>query len=92
MQQCVFFQPNDSDEVNTDTEKASPDQATLKTYLISILKMPTSLRMLCLTNFFSWSYIVCNGLYFTDFVGQGVFGGDPDDQGLFVSLITLGHF
>ncbi|XP_023323806.1 proton-associated sugar transporter A isoform X2 [Eurytemora carolleeae] len=51
--------------------------ASLKQYLWSIIYMPSSLRWLCLTNLFCWSSLVCYSLYFTDFVGQAVFGGDP---------------
>uniref|UniRef100_A0A1B0CZJ7 Proton-associated sugar transporter A n=1 Tax=Phlebotomus papatasi TaxID=29031 RepID=A0A1B0CZJ7_PHLPP len=59
-----------------------PDQnqsgvASLSHYLLSILWMPYSLRILCLTNFFCWSAHVCYSLYFTDFVGEAVFNGDP---------------
>ncbi|XP_059610363.1 proton-associated sugar transporter A [Phlebotomus argentipes] len=58
-----------------------PDQnqevASLSHYLLSIVWMPYSLRILCLTNFFCWSAHVCYSLYFTDFVGEAVFGGDP---------------
>jgi len=51
--------------------------ASLKQYLWSIIYMPSSLRWLCLTNLFCWSSLVCYSLYFTDFVGQAVFKGDP---------------
>ncbi|XP_050099297.1 membrane-associated transporter protein isoform X2 [Anopheles aquasalis] len=50
---------------------------SLGTYLLSIVYMPHSLRMLCLTNLFCWMAHVCYSLYFTDFVGEAVFGGDP---------------
>ncbi|CAF0753296.1 unnamed protein product [Didymodactylos carnosus] len=43
-------------------------------YLCSIIYMPSSLRWLCLTNFFCWMALVSYSLYFTDFVGQAVFG------------------
>lgn len=49
----------------------------LKAYLKSIIKMPRSLQILCLTNLFCWMSLVSYSLYFTDFVGQAVFGGDP---------------
>lgn len=45
-------------------------------YLRSIIYMPPSLRWLCLTNFFCWMALVSYSLYFTDFVGQAVFGKD----------------
>merc|ERR1712013_489414 len=39
--------------------------ASFKTYLWSIIYMPSSLRWLCLTNLFCWSSLVCYSLYFT---------------------------
>lgn len=51
--------------------------ATITHYLMSIVLMPHSLRMVCLTNLFCWMAHVCYSLYFTDFVGEAVFGGDP---------------
>ncbi|XP_071040438.1 solute carrier family 45 member 4 isoform X2 [Parasteatoda tepidariorum] len=53
------------------------ERPTLKEYLKSIIHMPNSLRVLCLTNLFCWMSLVCYSLYFTDFVGESVFGGDP---------------
>ncbi|GFN87906.1 proton-associated sugar transporter a [Plakobranchus ocellatus] len=50
---------------------------TLRTYLQSIVHMPSSLWVLCATNLFCWMSLLCYSLYFTDFVGQSVFGGDP---------------
>lgn len=50
---------------------------SLRHYLMSIIFMPTSLRLVCLTNLFCWMAHVCYSLYFTDFVGEAVFGGDP---------------
>lgn len=55
----------------------SDETATLAHYLLSILHMPHSMRMICLTNLFCWMSHVCYSLYFTDFVGEAVFGGDP---------------
>lgn len=52
-------------------------KATLKEYLLSIIYMPYSLRLVCLTNLFCWMSHVCYSLYFTDFVGEAVFGGNP---------------
>ncbi|EDW81615.2 uncharacterized protein Dwil_GK10931 [Drosophila willistoni] len=50
---------------------------SLSHYLLSIVYMPYSLRMVCLTNLFCWMAHVCYSLYFTDFVGEAVFNGDP---------------
>ncbi|XP_059470765.1 proton-associated sugar transporter A [Neocloeon triangulifer] len=60
-----------------DIEPPIATQASLRHYLLSIVHMPGSLRILCATNLFCWSAHVCYSLYFTDFVGEAVFGGDP---------------
>lgn len=46
-------------------------------YLKSIIFMPKSLRILCITNCLAWMGHIVYCLYFTDFVGESVFGGDP---------------
>ncbi len=63
-------------EVKLSIAVTSPT-ATFSDYIHSIIKMPASLRILCVTNLFSWMSLVCYSLYFTDFVGESVFSGDP---------------
>lgn len=46
-------------------------------YIKSIIFMPKSLRILCITNCLAWMGHIVYCLYFTDFVGEAVFGGDP---------------
>lgn len=68
------------DRINDEIRRQSifiSTEITLKTYLLSIVRMPRSLLILCLTNLFSWMSLVCYSLFFTDFVGQAVYGGDP---------------
>ncbi|XP_020816675.1 proton-associated sugar transporter A [Drosophila serrata] len=62
-----------------DVELQSSAEApvSLKSYLKSIFIMPYSMRMLALTNLFCWMGHVTYCLYFTDFVGEAVFHGDP---------------
>ncbi|XP_054739106.1 proton-associated sugar transporter A [Anastrepha obliqua] len=50
---------------------------TLAKYLKSIFVMPRSMRILALTNLLCWMGHVTYCLYFTDFVGEAVFHGDP---------------
>ncbi|CAH0729269.1 unnamed protein product, partial [Brenthis ino] len=57
--------------------EAHGEPLTLKHYLKSIVLMPKSLKIVCLTNLFCWMAHVCYSLYFTDFVGESVFGGNP---------------
>ncbi|XP_055541477.1 proton-associated sugar transporter A [Wyeomyia smithii] len=57
--------------------QSNVEAVSLETYLRSIIFMPHSLRMVCLTNLFCWMAHVCYSLYFTDFVGEAVFDGNP---------------
>ncbi|XP_067118982.1 membrane-associated transporter protein [Centruroides vittatus] len=50
---------------------------TVVEYFKSIIKMPKSLQILCLTNLFCWMSLVCYSLYFTNFVGEVVYNGNP---------------
>ncbi|CAB0036072.1 unnamed protein product [Trichogramma brassicae] len=63
--------------LDSDDAAAANPKATLQEYLYSILYMPHSMRMVCLTNLCCWMAHVCYSLYFTDFVGEAVYGGDP---------------
>ncbi|XP_071444892.1 proton-associated sugar transporter A [Hetaerina americana] len=62
------------------SEFTSESPPTLMQYLSSIVVMPPSLRILCATNLFCWMSHVCYSLYFTDFVGEAVYGGDPKGE------------
>ncbi|XP_037916322.1 proton-associated sugar transporter A-like isoform X3 [Hermetia illucens] len=53
------------------------EKVTLRTYLKSIIFMPKSIRVLSLTNLLCHMAHLSYCLYFTDFVGEAVFGGDP---------------
>ncbi|GFU08344.1 membrane-associated transporter protein [Nephila pilipes] len=57
--------------------EAVDEHPSLKDFLKSLIHMPKSLKILCLTNLFCWMSLVCYSLYFTDFVAECVFGGDP---------------
>ena len=49
-----------------------------KNYFKTIILVPKPLVLLCITNYFCWSSLVCYSLYFTDFVAKEVFGGEPN--------------
>ncbi|XP_041970813.1 proton-associated sugar transporter A isoform X2 [Aricia agestis] len=63
--------------INVESMGHSGEPLSLSHYLRSILMMPRSLRIVCLTNLFCWMAHVCYSLYFTDFVGESVYGGNP---------------
>ncbi|XP_053963320.1 proton-associated sugar transporter A [Anastrepha ludens] len=87
------FEGNDENLLETNFDQnymptSKPDQdgitdvplqtvENLSNYLYSVIYMPHSLRMVCLTNLFCWMAHVCYSLYFTDFVGEAVYMGDP---------------
>lgn len=58
-------------------ENESDEETTFNEYLRSIYTMPRWMRMLWLTNLLSYMAFVSYCLYFTDFVGEAVFMGDP---------------
>uniref|UniRef100_A0A336M410 CSON011274 protein n=1 Tax=Culicoides sonorensis TaxID=179676 RepID=A0A336M410_CULSO len=72
-----FSEPNINQDPARPTNTPDISAITLKHYLLSIIYMPFSLRIVCLTNLFCWMAHVSYSLYFTDFVGEAVFEGDP---------------
>jgi solute carrier family 45, member 1/2/4 len=60
-----------------DEDDESDETITMMMYLKSIIFMPKSLRLLCVTHCLAWMGHILYCLYFTDFVGEVVFGGDP---------------
>lgn len=66
----------DSDDEYEVTEPIIQD-ITMMTYILSIVFMPRSLKILCVTHLLGWMSLLCYSLYFTDFVGRSVYGGDP---------------
>ncbi|KAF7243896.1 Membrane-associated transporter protein [Varanus komodoensis] len=52
-------------------------QMTLKSLLKALLSMPSHYRCLCVSHLMGWTAFLSNMLFFTDFMGQIVFDGDP---------------
>ncbi|NXP35775.1 S45A2 protein, partial [Leiothrix lutea] len=50
---------------------------TLKSLLKTILSMPSHYRWLCVSHLFGWMAFLSNMLFFTDFMGQVVYHGNP---------------
>lgn len=69
--------PKKTQDVENQSDAEMDAPVSLKAYLKSIFIMPYSMRMLALTNLFCWMGHVTYCLYFTDFVGEAVFHGDP---------------
>jgi len=64
----------------------------------SLSNVPFVLRRLALANFCSWTAIMGFNLFYTDFVGQAVYGGDPgapegsDLRNLYDHGVRIGSF
>ncbi|KAG5680635.1 hypothetical protein PVAND_010129 [Polypedilum vanderplanki] len=66
-----------SSSSDDDDDENDDNHITFMMYLKSIIFMPKQLRILCITNCLAWMGHILYALYFTDFVGESVFGGDP---------------
>ncbi|CAL8075117.1 unnamed protein product [Orchesella dallaii] len=77
IQETSFNVGPDGDASATDKSDSAEQAPTFREYVKTIVQLPRSLQWLCATNFFCWMSLVCYSLYFTDFVGEAVFGGDP---------------
>lgn len=71
--------PSNASTSSSDDDDDDNDEhhITFMMYLKSIIFMPKQLRILCITNCLAWMGHILYCLYFTDFVGESVFGGDP---------------
>ncbi|TSU50001.1 Proton-associated sugar transporter A [Bagarius yarrelli] len=61
----------------SDNPEAPDTQMSLKLLCIAIYRMPPSLRSLCTNHFLGWLSFEGMLLFYTDFMGEVVFGGDP---------------
>ncbi|KAM6157205.1 membrane-associated transporter protein isoform 1-T1 [Erethizon dorsatum] len=50
---------------------------TMKALLRALVSMPPHYRCLCISHFIGWTAFLSNMLFFTDFMGQIVYHGDP---------------
>ncbi|KAK3512800.1 hypothetical protein QTP70_025345, partial [Hemibagrus guttatus] len=61
----------------SDNTEVPDTQMSLKLLCIAIYRMPPSLRSLCTNHFLGWLSFEGMLLFYTDFMGEVVFGGDP---------------
>ncbi|XP_053738523.1 membrane-associated transporter protein [Synchiropus splendidus] len=57
--------------------KEAQKRMTLKLLLQAFINMPNHYRFLCVSHLLGWTAFLCNMLFFTDFMGQIVYKGDP---------------
>nr|XP_020453236.1 solute carrier family 45 member 4-like [Monopterus albus] len=61
-----------------DTESEEGEvETTVRLLWLSMLKMPPELLRLCACHLFTWFSIIAEAVFFTDFMGQVIYNGDP---------------
>ncbi|XP_078658075.1 membrane-associated transporter protein-like [Branchiostoma floridae x Branchiostoma belcheri] len=61
---------------DTDTTELA-QRLSITAYFRSILRMPKELACLCVSHFLGWASFLSVMLFFTDFMGRGVYKGNP---------------
>ncbi|XP_007487556.1 membrane-associated transporter protein [Monodelphis domestica] len=64
-------------EVMENTKNQTQNKMTMRSLLKAILSMPPHYRYLCVSHLIGWTAFLSNMLFFTDFMGQIVYHGDP---------------
>nr|XP_035965353.1 solute carrier family 45 member 4 isoform X2 [Halichoerus grypus] len=61
-----------------DTESEEGEgETTVRLLWLSMLKMPQQLTRLCLCHLLTWFSVIAEAVFYTDFMGQVIFEGDP---------------
>ena len=61
-----------------DTESEEGEgETTVRLLWLSMLKMPQELVRLCLCHLLTWFSVIAEAVFYTDFMGQVIFEGDP---------------
>ncbi|XP_069882027.1 solute carrier family 45 member 4-like isoform X1 [Dipodomys merriami] len=61
-----------------DTESEEGEgETTVRLLWLSMLKMPRELTRLCLCHLLTWFSVIAEAVFYTDFMGQVIFEGDP---------------
>ncbi|CAM1297158.1 Uncharacterised protein g1729 [Pycnogonum litorale] len=62
-------------------------------YIKDLLKLSSAMKRLFLVNFFSWCSIMCYIMFYTNFVGEVVYNGDPkQSRHVYEEGVRMGSF
>uniref|UniRef100_A0A8C3BM62 Solute carrier family 45 member 4 n=1 Tax=Cairina moschata TaxID=8855 RepID=A0A8C3BM62_CAIMO len=74
-----------------DTESEEGEtETTVRLLWLSMLKMPKELLRLCVCHLLTWFSIIAEAVFYTDFMGQVIFQGDPKVREEFPCADPLG--
>ncbi|XP_015212960.2 solute carrier family 45 member 4 [Lepisosteus oculatus] len=71
---------NTNSSGDTESEEGETE-TTVRLLWLSMLKMPPELLRLCLCHLLTWFSIIAEAVFYTDFMGQVIFEGDPTAAG-----------
>ncbi|XP_004697433.1 solute carrier family 45 member 4 [Echinops telfairi] len=70
--------PSGATTSSGDTESEEGEgETTVRLLWLSMLKMPAELTRLCLCHLLTWFSVIAEAVFYTDFMGQVIFEGDP---------------
>uniref|UniRef100_A0A8C3PLH2 Solute carrier family 45 member 4 n=1 Tax=Calidris pygmaea TaxID=425635 RepID=A0A8C3PLH2_9CHAR len=77
-QRCRHRNPSGTTNSSGDTESEEGEtETTVRLLWLSMLKMPKELLRLCVCHLLTWFSIIAEAVFYTDFMGQVIFQGDP---------------
>ncbi|XP_008071353.1 solute carrier family 45 member 4 [Carlito syrichta] len=77
-QRCRHRNQSGATNSSGDTESEEGEsETTVRLLWLSMLKMPKELMRLCLCHLLTWFSVIAEAVFYTDFMGQVIFEGDP---------------
>lgn len=77
-QRCRHRNQSGATTSSGDTESEEGEgETTVRLLWLSMLKMPKELTRLCLCHLLTWFSVIAEAVFYTDFMGQVIFEGDP---------------
>ncbi|KAJ8415746.1 hypothetical protein AAFF_G00403030 [Aldrovandia affinis] len=61
----------------SDDSEDEETETTVRLLWLSMMKMPTKLLRLCVCHLLTWFSIIAQAVFYTDFMGQVIYDGDP---------------
>lgn len=72
-----IFTVSDEKTEKSNSESQQTEHISAMKYIKSLVFLPKELKVLCIANALAWMGHIVYCLFFTAFVGESVFGGDP---------------
>uniref|UniRef100_H0WZ90 Solute carrier family 45 member 4 n=1 Tax=Otolemur garnettii TaxID=30611 RepID=H0WZ90_OTOGA len=80
-QRCRHRNLSGATNSSGDTESEEGEsETTVRLLWLSMLKMPRQLLRLCICHLLTWFSVIAEAVFYTDFMGQVIFKGDPKEQ------------